>query len=399
MPSDTAAPTATTSYRSFLATPEFTPLFLSSAAHVAAQTLAGLALGTHVYGETASPLLSALSMFGPSIAQVLGATFLLSGADRLRPRTTLTTLSLTFAATTALIALPALPLPAVFAVLLLQGLVSALGGGVRWGLLNEILPNGAYLTGRSLFNMMNGLMQIGGYATAGLLLTIVSPPQVLTLAALLYVTSAVTARAGLTERPPRTTGRPTPAETWRTNAELWRDRPRRLTYLGLWIPNGLIVGCESLFVPYDPTAAGTLFACAALGMLIGDVTVGRVLTPAQRRRTATPLLLLLAAPYAAFALHPPLAVTAVATTLASIGFGASLVQQERLMELTPSQLSGHALGLHSSGMLTLQGLSATAAGSLAQLSSPATAMTAMAATSVAVTLTLHLADKGRRIRH
>ncbi|HEY8983781.1 MAG TPA: MFS transporter, partial [Streptomyces sp.] len=387
-----------TSYNSLLRTPEFTPLFLSTAAHTAAQTLAGLALGTHVYRETGSPLLSALSMFGQSLAQVLGATFLLSGADRLRPRTTLTALSLTFAATTALIALPALPLPAVFAVLLLQGLASALGGGVRWGLLNEILPNGAYLTGRSLFNMVNGLMQIGGYATAGLLLTTVSPPQVLALAALLYAAAALTTRTGLSERPPRATGRPTPSETWRTNAELWSDRPRRLTYLGLWIPNGLIVGCESLFVPYDPTAAGTLFACAALGMLIGDVTVGRVLTPAVRRRAATPLLLLLAAPYAVFALHPPLPVTAVAATLASIGFGASLVQQERLMELTPTQLSGHALGLHSSGMLTLQGLSAAAAGSLAQLTGPASAMTAMATASVAVTVALHLANSGHRDR-
>ncbi|MDX3385515.1 MFS transporter [Streptomyces niveiscabiei] len=396
-PTTTAAP-STTPYRSLFAIPEFTPLFLSSATHVAAQTLAGLALGTHVYRETDSPLLSALSMFGPSLAQVLGATFLLSGADRLRPRATLAALSLAFATTTAVVAVPGLPLGAVFTVLLLQGLVSALGGGVRWGLLNEILPNGAYLTGRSLFNMMNGLMQIGGYATAGLLLTIVSPPQVLALAALLYVTSAAITRAALAERPPRTIGRPTPAETWRTNAELWSSRPRRLTYLGLWIPNGLVVGCESLFVSYDPGAAGTLFACAALGMLIGDVTVGRVLRPAVRRRAVTPLLLLLAAPYAVFAFHPPLPVTAGAAALASIGFGASLAQQQRLMDLTPSQLSGHALGLHSSGMLALQGLSAAAAGSLAQLAGPAQAMAAMAAVSVAVTLALHLADNGRRIR-
>ncbi|QNP72113.1 MFS transporter [Streptomyces roseirectus] len=395
MPTDTTA--TTTPYTTLFRTPEFTPLFLSSAAHVAAQTLAGLALGTHVYERTGSPLLSALSMFGPSLAQALGATFLLSGADRLRPRTTLTTLSGSFAVTTALLALP-LPLPVVFGLLLLQGLVSALGGGVRWGLLNEILPPGAYLPGRALFNMANGPTQIAGYATAGLLLTLLTPPQVLLLAALLYAASATFTRTSLTDRPPRTTGRPTPAETWRTNAELWQDRPRRLTYLGLWIPNGLIVGCESLFVAHDPGAAGTLFACAALGMLAGDVTVGRVLKPAARQRAATPLLLLLAAPYAVFAFSPPLPVTATATALASIGFGASLAQQERLMNLTPPQLAGHALGLHSSGMITLQGLAAAAAGTLAQLTTPARAMTAMAAASVAVTLALHLADKGRRIR-
>ncbi|MBD0735818.1 hypothetical protein BGM09_22240 [Streptomyces sp. CBMA29] len=54
----------------------------------------------------------------------------------------------------------------------------------------------------------------------------------------------------------------------------------------------------------------------------------------------------------------------------------------------PGVLGGHALGLHSSGMLTLQGVGATLAGGLAQRTSPATAMTVMAAASVAVTLVL-----------
>ncbi|MDQ0812843.1 hypothetical protein QFZ63_004557 [Streptomyces sp. B3I7] len=69
----------------------------------------------------------------------------------------------------------------------------------------------------------------------------------------------------------------------------------------------------------------------------------------------------------------PVAVACAA--LASVGFGASLLQQDRPMALTPPDLTGHALGLHSAGMPTPQGLSAAAAGTLAQLSSPATAMT------------------------
>jgi hypothetical protein len=80
------------------------------------------------------------------------------------------------------------------------------------------------------------------------------------------------------------------------------------------------------------------------------------------------------------------AVAAGAVALASVGFGASLIQQERLMALTPDELSGHALGLHSSGMLTMQGVSAALAGTVAQLTSPGTAMTVMAITSVAATL-------------
>ncbi|MEU1401567.1 MFS transporter [Streptomyces sp. NPDC005728] len=382
------------SYRSLFRTPEFTPLFLGAAAQTAAQTVGGLALATLVYRATGSPLLSAVSMFGPSLAQVLGATFLLSGADRLPPRTALAAVSLAFAAGTAVQALPGLPTVALFAVVLLLGLVASLGGGVRWGLLNEILPKDGYLPGRSLFHMMSGLMQITGYATGGALLTVLPPRTCLLLSAALYLTAALVLRLGLSGRPPRVAGRPSPAATRRTNALLWSSRPRRLTYLGLWLPNGLVVGCESLYVAYAPGAAGTLFACGALGMFAGDVTVGRLLPPAVRARLATPLLLLLATPYLLFSAHPPVPVAAVCVTVASAGFGASLVQQERLMSLTPDELAGHALGLHSAGMLTLQGVSAALAGVVAQLTSPAWAMTAMAAASVSVTLTL--ATAGRR---
>ncbi|MFG2354440.1 MFS transporter [Streptomyces sp. NPDC048521] len=386
------------SYRSLFRTPEFTPLFLGAAAQNAAGTVGGLALATLVYRATGSPLLSAVSMFGPSLAQVLGATFLLSGADRLPPRTALAAIALTFAAGTAVQALPGLPTGALFTVVLLLGLVASLGGGVRWGLLNEVLSKDGYLPGRSLFNMMSGLMQITGYATGGALLAAFSPRVCLLLAAALYLTAGLVLWLGLSSRPPRAAGRPSPSATWRTNALLWSSRPRRLTYLGLWLPNGMVVGCESLYVSYAPHAAGTLFACGAFGMFAGDVTVGRLLRPAVRRRLATPLLLLLATPYLVFFAHPPLPVAAMCVTVASAGFGASLVQQERLMELTPGELAGQALGLHSAGMLSLQGLSATLAGTVAQVTSPAAAMTAMAAGSVCVTLALATAARLTLVR-
>ncbi|MFC7883187.1 MFS transporter [Streptomyces sp. NPDC057376] len=380
------------SYTDLFRTPEFSPLFLSSSANVAAQTVSGLALGTLVFRATGSPLLSALSMFGPALAQVLGATLFLSGADRLPPRATLAGLSLAFAAATAVLALPGLPVWAMLAVVLVEGLIASLGGGVRWGLLNEILTKDGYLAGRSLFNMMNGVTQIAGYAAGGVLVTVLSPRLCLLLAAGLYAAAAALALL-LTRRPPRAAGRPSVAATWRANARLWSARPRRHVYLALWIPNGLVVGCESLYVSYDPRAAGTLFACAALGMLAGDVTVGRLLPPRLRPRLGIPLLVLLAAPYLALFLRPPLPVTAVLVALASVGFGASLVQQERLVVLTPDELTGHALGLHSAGMLTAQGLAASLAGTVAQFTSPATAMTAMALTSLAVTLTLTVVSR------
>ncbi|WP_326774415.1 MFS transporter [Streptomyces sp. NBC_01445] len=382
------------SYRTLFRTPEFAPFLLSFAAFAAAQTIGGLALGTLVFRATGSPLLSAVSMFGPQLAQLLGGAFLLSGSDRLPPRAVLSGLALAFAAGTAVLALPGLPVWAVFVVVLGQGLVASLGGGVRGGLLNEILPKDGYVLGRSIYNMLWGLTQMAGFATGGVLLALLSPRTCLLLAAALYVTSALVTRLCLMARAPRSSGRPSVAATWRTNALLWSSRPRRLAYLGLWVPNGLIVGSDSLYVSYAPGAAGTLYAVGALGMFVGDMAVGRLVPPGVRPRLATPLRLLLAAPYLFFVLRPGVALSAVAVTVASVGFAASLVLQERLLSLTPDDLAGQALGLHATGMAALQGIGALLAGTLAQLTSSATAITLMAAGSV--TVTLALAALGRR---
>ena len=375
-------------YRELFRAPEFTPLFLTSAVQVAATTVTGLALGTLVYAATRSPLLSALVMFGPSLAQLIGATALLSAADRLPPRAAIAGIALAFALGTAAQAVPGLPVWAIFAIAAGLGTIAALGGGVRYGLLNEILPADGYLLGRSVLNMSVGIMQICGFAVGGVLVAALSPRGALLAGAVLYFAAAAIARLRLSRRPPRTAGRPSIAQTWHNNAQLWSSVPRRYVYLALWVPNGLIVGCESLFVSYAPRHAGLLFAFAALGMLAGDTVTGRFVSARWRERLSAPLRLLLAAPYLVFALQPALPVAVAAVVLASAGYSASLLLQQRLMALTPDELSGHALGLHSSGMLAMQGVGAAVAGAVAQQTSPGTAMAVMAMISVAVTLTL-----------
>jgi predicted MFS family arabinose efflux permease len=383
-------------YQELFRTSEFTPFFLTSAVQVAAQTVSGLALGTLIYRATGSPLLSALAMFGPSLAQVIGATTLLSAADRLPPRAATTGLALLFSLGTAAQAIPGLPVWSAFAILLSLGVIASLGGGVRYGLLNQILPREDYLLGRSALNMSVGIVQICGFAVGGVLVTALSPRGTLLTGAALYLAAAAVARFGLSHRAPRAVGRPSVTETWRSNAQLWSSKPRRYVYLALWVPNGLIVGCESLYVPYAPRHAGLLLACSALGMLAGDTLTGRFIPQRWRERLGAPLRLLLAVPYLIFVFHPglPLAVTAV--SLASMGYSASLLLQERLMFLTPEELSGQAFGLHSSGMLTMQGVGAALAGAVAQRTSPSTGMAVMGATSVAVTLAL---TPGLRPRH
>ena len=375
-------------YRELFGVPEFTALFVASSAKTAASTVTGLALGTLVYSATGSPLLSALVMFGPSLAQLAGASLLLSAADRVPPRAALAWLSLAFALGSFAQALPGIGVGAIFAVSFALGVLSALGGGVHYGLLNEILPPGGYMLGRSVVNMSVGLMQIVGFAAGGLLVTVMSPRGTLLAGAALYVLSSCVAYVGLPRHAARAAGRPSVARTWRTNRLLLAPAPRRYVYLALCVPNGLVVGCESLFVSYSPRHAGILFACTAVGMLVGDTLAGRFVSRRWRARLGPWMRLLLAFPYLAFILHPPLALACAACAVASVGYSATLMLQQRLMDLTPGELSGHALGLHSSCMLAMQGVGAALAGAIAAWTSPASGITVMAAMSVTVTLAL-----------
>jgi len=375
-------------YRQVFRVAEFSPLFVATSVRTAAATMSGLALSTLVYARTGSALLSALSMFGASFAQVIAAATLLSVADRVRPRAAMVTIGVAFALATLILTIPACPVWLLLTIVLSTGLVSAAGSGVQWGLVNEILPEGGYILGRSMFNMSVGVMQIVGFAAGGTLVALASARGALLIAAALYLASAVLLRAGLTERPARAAGRPSIRETWAGNALLWSSPARRDAYLAMWVPNGLIVGCEALFVPYAPRSAGALFVAAAIGMLAGDTALGRFVPTTWRRRLISPLRLMLAVPYLLFAVHLPTPIAVVAVCVASVGYGASLLLQDRLIALTPDDLRGHALGLHTSGMLTMQAVGATTAGLVAEHVSPASAMTILAIASVVTTVAL-----------
>jgi predicted MFS family arabinose efflux permease len=373
-------------YRDLLRAPEFPPLFVTATLQVAGTTVSSLAMGTLVYAATHSPLLSALALFGSSFGQVIGAATLLSASDRLPPRAAMTAVAVAFGVGTAILAVPGLPLWAFFTVIGVMGVVASVGGGVRYGMLSEILPADGYLLGRSVLNISVGTSQICGFAVGGVLVTVLSPRGTLLTGAALNLVTAVVALAGLKSRPPRATGRPSIVETWRGNAALWSSPARRYVYVALCVPNGLIVGCESLFVAYSPAHAGLLFAFGAAGMLIGDVLGGRFIPPNWRERLGAFMRFLLAAPYLIFVLRPDLPIAAAAIMLASIGYCATLMLQERLMALTPENLHGQALGLHSSAMLAMQGVGAALAGAIAQHVSVTTTMTLMAVASVAATV-------------
>jgi hypothetical protein len=375
-------------YRALFAVREFRALWTSSALTTAATTMSGLALATVVHAETGSALLAALAMFGPSVAQVVGATTLMSAADASPPRRALTVVGLVSTAVLALQAVLPMGTAGRLALVLGAAYVTSIGGGVRWGLLGEVVPDDGYALARSTMNVAVGAFQVVGFATGGVLLAVFDARQVFVLAAVLSAAAVPVLRSGVAERLPRRSARVGVRETLRANRLLLGDRDTRALLLALGVPNGLVVGCEALFVPYAGGSAGWLLTGAAAGMMAGDLLAGRALTPAGRRRASTPLRFLLAAPYLLFALQPGMPLAVAVAAVASVGYAATLAQQEWLVALTPPALRGQVLGVESSLRMTLQGVCAAAAGLLADLTTPADAVVVLALASIVVSLGL-----------
>lgn len=379
-------------YRELFTVAEFRVLFVAQCLTMIAGATAGLALGTITFEETGSAVLTGLSMFGGPLVALLSSTFLLSVADVMRPRRALTLVAAAVCLADLLQALPGLPVPVRFALLALTWLVLSMSAGAGIALVADLLPSDAFVLGRSTLNIAVGSMQIVGYGLGGLLLLFLSTSGLFLTAAACSALAALLLRTGVADHPPRATG-PVVRRTREVNRMLLGSRVLRPLYVSSWVPNGLIVGCEALFIPYAGERAGYLLAATAAGMLAGDVVVGRFLPATTRDRLIDPLRLLLAVPFLAFWLVPALPVAMLLGAVAAFGYAASLPLQERLVAHTPADTRGQALGLRGAGLQAGQAVGALLAGTVADLmgvgpTAAAHAMGVMAIASVVITLTL-----------
>jgi MFS family permease len=379
-----------TTYTALFRIPEFRALFVSRLFAMVGVVVANLALGTVTYTQTGSPLLTAISLFGGPLIQLLAARYLLATSDLMRPRTAMIFTACVGASTAGLQAIPGLPWWARFLILGAGYLALAATSGTVVALLSDIVPKDAFVLARATLNLTVGGMQILGFGVGAVLLTLLSPSWLFLIAVVVALTAAVVVRLGVADHPPRAQGigvgraGRVVTRTRAVNRQLLGSPVVRPLLVMMWVPNGLIVGCEALFIPYDPAAGGYLFAAGAVGMLAGDVVIGRFLPEDVRDRLIVPLRVLLAAPFLLFPLDLPMPVLVVLVAVSAFGYPAALPMQERLVHHTPADVRGQAFGLSSIGLMSGQALGAVLAGALAQvLDGPDAAGWAMAGMAVA----------------
>lgn len=380
-------------YRQLFGIAEFRALFGTQCLSVAAASAGSLALATITYSATRNALLSGLAMFGGPLIRLVASWFLLSASDLLRPRQAMAAVAAIGCVADLLQAIPGMPWGLRFVILALPWIAMSATGGSMLALVSDILPPGSFVFGRATLNVAVGGMQIVAYALGGILLLYLDTPALFLCAAAASALALILVLKGVGDHPPRSAGQPLVRQARTVNRMLLSSPLLRPVFLAAWVPNGLIVGCESLFVPFAGRSAGYLFAATAAGMLTGDIMVGRFLPAAARTWLVEPLRFLLAAPYILFFLHPALALAAALGFLASAGYSASLPLQERLIGHTSPEVRGQVLGLNSTGLMAMQGIGAVLAGLLTQrlhggAVAAATAIGLMGCASLTVTVAL-----------
>ncbi|MFF5208708.1 MFS transporter [Streptosporangium sp. NPDC000396] len=358
-------------YGEVFANREFRVLFGSFALLVAGDQVKIMALSALVYARTGSPGLSAATYMLGFLPFIVGGTFLLSLADRIRPRTMMIIGELVRLVTCLLLAFAGLPVWAMLVLILVTGLFSPVFMAARSALLPELLPGDAFVLARSVLSMTAAGSQIGGLALSGGILVAAGPAGALSVTAALSAVAAVVLRFGLPDFPARGVGEGGAVrETLRVNRSLLADARVRGLLLAQWLPVSLVTGAEAMLVPYLGDTAGIALASASAGLALGNFVVGRFAPPHARERLALPLAVLAGVPLLGFAFQPGLAGAALIALLATAGTAYQLGLQRRFVEAVPEEVRGQSFGLASAGTMTGQAVGAALVGGASELSSP-----------------------------
>ncbi|MBW8704036.1 hypothetical protein MBT84_31020 [Streptomyces sp. MBT84] len=377
--------TPRTTYRQVLAEPRFRLLFLTRTLGVIADSLRITTFSALVFAGTGSALLSALAFGAGFLPQLFGSLLLGSQADRLPPRALIAGGYLLEGAAAALLALVRMPIAAGLAVVSVVALATPAFNGASARLVARWLTGDAYVLGRSLNNMAAGGAQLFGLTLSGVAVAAVGPRAALAVGAAMHLLCAAAVRLRL----PRLAATPAAGdgagggamrESLRGTGALLRHRSIRRLLFAQWLPSAFVAGAEGLIVAYAgshgfPSGSyAVLMACLPVGMLLGDLAVGRWLQPTARERMVVPLIALMGLPLIGFAGNPGRPLSAGLLLLAGCGFANGLGLQREFLAALPEQSQGQAFGLLGSGYMTLQGLGPVCVGAFAAVSGTGGAM-------------------------
>ena len=398
------APLPVTSYRSVLADRQFRALLTADALSVVGDQVARIAVALLVLERSGSTFAASATYAASYLTWLLGGPFLSAVADRFPRRRTMVICDLLRMALIGSLAVPDVPLWAVFAVLVLVGLLAPPFDAARASLVVDLLPGDRYVVGNALTNAVGQAGQLVGFVAGGALVGLIGVEGALLADAATFATSAVLLAMRVSELPRG--GEAPPARGSRVrelvagfSAVAGDARLRTLLAWGL-LSASAVIAPEGLAVAiaeqggHGAFVAGVLTAAVPAGFLLGSWAVLRV--PAARRERLFPAMVtasclpLLLTPF----VEDVVLLTALWVT-AGIGNAIQLVANSSFVQSVPAHLRGRAFGVAGALLMAVQGLLLLAVGALAELTGPRVPVAVVAAATLLLVPALALLSPSR----
>ncbi|GAA3074714.1 MFS transporter [Streptosporangium carneum] len=393
--------TTKATYGQVFAVTQFRALFAGRLLGVMSDTLRSVALAVLVFSQTNSPLLTAMAFTVGFLPQAAGGLFLAAMADRFSPRTLITTGYTLQCAVGLLLAFGHLPVAVSLLLVAAVACLTPVTTGAAGRVLAEVLTGDTYVLGRSLSYLVAVAAQLVGMAAGGALIAWLGVERTMLVTAGTHLLALVISRLFLSRAEVVRAGGSIVRKTLRGNAALIAAPGVAKLIMVQCLPAAYLAAAGSLLIPYSaqrafgPTETGLLLAAASVGMLIGDVVVGRAFAPAIRERLVLPLLLVMGAPTITLVLDLPYPAIAAVYVITGMGSAYLLGLQRRFLEAVPSDLQGQGFALLNTTTMTIQGVGPLVFGVFAEFLPVGFAIALTGVSSVITTLLLRDAIRPR----
>ena len=356
-------------FRDVMRVREFRALWLAEIVSVGGDQLARVALSVLVYHRTSSATLTGLTYALTFLPALLGGAVLGGLADRFPRRAVLIVADLVRAVLAGVLALPGVPMVALWATVFALTLAATPFKAAQLALLPTVLEGERYKVGLSVRAISAQFAQLAGFAGGGAVLLLVAPEIVLGANAVTFVVSALIIRIGVVRRP-ATRARDRGRDGQSAVRLVVRDR-RVVALIAFVVLGGLTVAPEGVAAPYvaelgaSALAVGILLTADPLGSALGGWVMGRWPSLGDRLDAMAALGVLSGITLVPCFLHPGVPLSMVLWGLSGAFTTMCLIQvQAELTVSVPDSRRAAVVGLAYAGLQTSQGLVILFAGAL-----------------------------------
>jgi MFS family permease len=395
-------PARRASFREVLTLGEFRALWASQVLSVGGDRLALVALTILVYERTRSPLMAAVAFAAGTLPYIVGALFLAALADRFPRRAVMVVTDVARMALVAAMLIPAMPLPALIALLYAVTVFQPLFDAARSAIIRDIVPMDKYALAAGTLQSTMRILIVAGAAAGGVLVALVGARWALGADAASFGISALIVRFGLRARAAATAGpKPTALRNLAAGTRLvFGDRALRTLVMIAWLAAFYNVP-SAIAAPYagklggGPVAAGLLIASTQVGSVVAMPYFTKRIGPLTRLRWMGPMAVCTCAVLVLTVLRPSLAVSMAIFFLSNTFTVYQIAANTAFVERVPNERRAQAFGLANAGLVVGQGMAFALAGAAAEVVPPS--MVAALAGGLGAVLACGLALRWRRI--